>query len=84
MLMISDIVKLAKLALADVDRSKVLLLLDCVNLTTMERELIEKTELDDKRLSDMADVYALSVDTVSLIKRRALRKIGAYITQNFR
>lgn len=69
------------MALADVDRSRVIALLDNVNLTTQERNIIERTELMGERLSDMADVYALSVDAVSLIKRRALRKIGVYITQ---
>lgn len=79
--MISSIVKLAKVALSDVDRSKVIALLDCVNLTTQERNIIERTELAGERLCDMADAYALSIDAVSLIKRRALRKIGVYITQ---
>ena len=79
--MISSIVKLAKVALNDVDRNKVVALLDCVNLTTQERSIIERTELAGERLCDMADVYALSIDAVSLIKRRALRKIGVYITQ---
>ena len=79
--MISSIVKLAKVALNDVDRNKVMALLDCVNLTTQERSIIERTELAGERLCDMADAYALSIDAVSLIKRRALRKIGVYITQ---
>lgn len=79
--MISSIVKLAKVALSDVDRSKVIALLDCVNLTTQERNIIERTELAGERLCDMADAYALSIDAVSLIKRKALRKIGVYITQ---
>ena len=79
--MISSIVKLAKVALSDVDRNKVVALLDCVNLTTQERSIIERTELAGERLCDMADAYALSIDAVSLIKRRALRKIGVYITQ---
>ena len=79
--MISDLVKLAKIALADVDRKKVLELLDCVNLTKMERELVEHTERAGDRLSDMAEVFSLSVDSVSLIKRTAMRKIGVFITQ---
>lgn len=79
--MVSEIVKLAKAALHNVDKNKVIALLDCVNLTRQERELIEKTELAGERLCDMAEVYALSVDAVSLIKSRALRKIGIYLTQ---
>lgn len=82
--MVSSIVKLAKLALSDVDRVKVIALLDSVNLTIQERNIIERTELNGERLCDMADVYALSIDAVSLIKRRALRKIGVYLTQNIR
>ena len=79
--MISGIVKLAKAALADVDKQKVLYLLNCVNLTKQEREIVERTELNGERLADMADVYALSIDSVSLIKRHALQKIGVYLTQ---
>lgn len=79
--MISSIVKLAKIALADVDRSKVIALLNCVNLTTQERDIIERTELNGERLCDMAECYSLSIDAVSLIKRKALRKIGVYLAQ---
>ena len=79
--MITGIVKLAKAALADVDKQKVLFLLDCVNLTKQEREIVERTELAGERLADMADLYALSIDSVSLIKRHALQKIGVYLTQ---
>ena len=79
--MISDIVKLAKVALSDVDRAKVLALLDGVNLTRQERDIVQRTELEGERLYDMAEVYALSVDAVSLIKSRALRKIGVYLTE---
>lgn len=79
--MISDIVKLAKLALSDVDRAKVLALLDGVNLTRQERDIVQRTELEGERLSDMADAYSLSIDSVSLIKRQALRKIGIFLTQ---
>lgn len=79
--MISDIVKLAKVALSDVDRAKVLALLDGVNLTRQERDIVQRTELEGERLYDMADAYSLSIDSVSLIKRQALRKIGIFITQ---
>lgn len=79
--MITGIVKLAKVALADVDKQKVLYLLDQVNLTKQERDIVERTELAGERLADMADLYALSIDSVSLIKRHALQKIGVYLTQ---
>ena len=79
--MVSDIVKLAKVALSDVDRAKVLALLDGVNLTRQERDIVQRTEMEGERLNDMADAYSLSIDSVSLIKRQALRKIGIFITQ---
>ena len=79
--MVSDIVKLAKIALSDVDRARVLGLLDAVNLTRQERDIVQRTELEGERLYNMADVYSLSVDSVSQIKRQALRKIGVYLTQ---
>ena len=82
--MITGVVKLAKIALADVDKKKVLELLDCVNLTRAERVIVERTELDGERLCDMADLFSLSVDSVSLIKRNAMRKIGVFITQKLR
>ena len=79
--MVSGIVKLAKAALHNVDKIKVIALLDCVNLTRQERDIVQRTELEGERLNDMAEVYALSVDAVSLIKSRALRKIGVYLTE---
>lgn len=79
--MVSDIVKLAKLALSNVDRAQVIALLDAVNLTKQERDIVQRTELEGERLNDMADAYSLSIDSVSLIKRQALRKIGIFITQ---
>ena len=82
--MITQVVKLAKLALSNVDRQQVLDLLDAVNLTRQERDIVQRTELDGERLYDIADLYALSLDSVSLIKRNALRKIGIYITQKLR
>lgn len=79
--MITEIVKLAKIALQDVDRNKVIALLNCVNLTRQERDIIEHTELAGERLSDMADLFSLSIDSVSHIKRNAMQKIGIYITR---
>ena len=80
----SSVVKLAKVALADVDKAKVISLLDAVNLTRQERIIVERTELEGERLCDMADLFSLSIDSVSLIKRKALQKIGVYLTQNLR
>ena len=79
--MVSGVVKLAKVALSDVDKNKVLALLDAVNLTKAERDIVQRTEMEGERLYDMADSYSLSIDAVSLIKRQALRKIGIYLTQ---
>lgn len=79
--MITEIVKLAKLALKNVDRMQVIALLDAVNLTKMERDIVQRTELEGERLYDIADAYNLSLDSVSLIKRQALRKIGIFLTQ---
>lgn len=79
--MVSGVVKLAKVALSDVDKNKVLALLDAVNLTRQERDIVQRTEMEGERLYDMADSYSLSIDAVSLIKRQALRKIGIYLTQ---
>ena len=80
--MMSNVVKLAKVSLADVDKSRVIALLDSVNLTRQERIIVERTELEGDRLCDMADLFSLSLDSVSLIKRKALSKIGVYLTQS--
>ena len=79
--MITQIVKLAKVALSNVDKAQVIALLDAVNLTRQERDIVQRTELEGERLYDMAESYALSIDSVSQIKRQALRKIGIYLTQ---
>jgi DNA-directed RNA polymerase specialized sigma24 family protein len=82
--MITQVVRLAKIALSNVDRAQVMELLDAVNLTKQERDIVQRTELEGLRLYDMADAYSLSLDAVSLIKRQALRKIGIYLTQKLR
>lgn len=79
--MITETVKLAKDALSDVDKKKVLALLESVNLTKVERQIVERTELDGERLYDMADFFSLSFDSVAHIKRSAMRKIGMYLTK---
>ena len=77
----TDIVRIAKIVLADVDRKKVLEILEGVNLTKIEKEIVIKTELNGERLYDMADVFSLSVDSISHIKRNAMRKIGIFFTK---
>ncbi|MBO7712202.1 MAG: hypothetical protein J6S85_01705 [Methanobrevibacter sp.] len=79
--MVSDLVRLAKIALADVDKKRVIALLDCINLTDQERSIVEKTELNGVRIYDVSEELMLSDDAVSLIKRNAMRKIGIYLTQ---
>ncbi len=79
--MLSEIVKLAKIALADVDKKRVIALLDCINLTVQERDIVASSELSGERMIDIADRYSLSIDSVSLIKRNAMRKIGIYLTE---
>lgn len=81
MCMVSDLVRLAKIALADVDKKRVIALLDCINLTDQERSIVEKTELNGVRIYDVSEELMLSDDAVSLIKRNAMRKIGIYLTQ---
>ena len=79
--MLSEIVKLAKIALADVDKKRVIALLDCINLTVQERDIVTSSELSGERMIDIADRYSLSIDSVSQIKRNAMRKIGVYLTE---
>ena len=67
--------------MADVDRKRVLEILENVNLTKIEKEIVIKTELDGERLYDMAEVFSLSVDSVSHIKRTAMQKIGIFFTK---
>ncbi|MBO7735093.1 MAG: hypothetical protein J6S67_21195 [Methanobrevibacter sp.] len=39
------------------------------------------SELSGERMIDIADRYSLSIDSVSQIKRNAMRKIGVYLTE---
>jgi DNA-binding CsgD family transcriptional regulator len=59
----------------------VVLLLERVNMTVQEREVVERSELAGERMCDIAESFSLSIDSVSYIKRNAMRKIGTYIAE---
>lgn len=78
----TDIVKIAKIFLSDVDKNKILSTLETINLTNQEKTIIIQTELNGLRLYEMCDVFSLSIDSISHIKRNAMQKIGIFLARN--
>jgi hypothetical protein len=73
------LVALAHAALRDVNKKRVLKLLDSVNLTTNEKEIVLRTEINGERLKTMEDVFGLTADGVMKLKRNAMLRIGNYL-----
>lgn len=74
-------IQLAHDALQNVDRSKVVQLIKAVNLTTQERYIIVKSEIEGIRIKDIVEQLNLSPDSVMRIKTKGMRKIYNYINQ---
>lgn len=74
-------IQLAHDALQNVDRSKVVHLIKAVNLTTQEKFIIVKSEIEGIRIKDIVEQLNLSPDSVMRIKTKGMRKIYNYINQ---
>lgn len=74
-------IQLAHDALQNVDRSKVVHLIKSVNLTTQEKFIIVKSEIEGIRIKDIVEQLNLSPDSVMRIKTKGMRKIYNYINQ---
>lgn len=73
--------KEVKKILANVDREYVEKLIDKVNLSLRDKEIIKATELDKERISEVADKMCLSVDSIAKIKQSAMNRIYLYFMQ---
>ena len=70
-----------KSLLHNVDREFVDSLLEKINLSIREKEVIRSTELDKITISELAEKLFLSPDTISYIKKSAVKKIYLYSLQ---
>lgn len=75
----SPVINLAHTALQDVRKNVVMDLIDSVNLTPQEKEIIIKSELEGMRIAELQDQFNLSVDSIMRIKTKGMQKIGAFI-----
>lgn len=75
----SPVINIAHIALQDVRKNVVMDLIDSVNLTPQEKEIITKSELEGIRIAELQDQFNLSVDSIMRIKTKGMQKIGAFI-----
>lgn len=75
----SPVINIAHIALQDVRKNVVMDLIDSVNLTPQEKEIITKSELEGMRIAELQDQFNLSVDSIMRIKTKGMQKIGAFI-----
>lgn len=75
----SPVINIAHIALQDVRKNVVMDLIDSVNLTPQEKEIIIKSELEGIRIAELQDQFNLSVDSIMRIKTKGMQKIGAFI-----
>lgn len=73
--------KQVKTLLHNVDRDFVIELLDKINLSLREKEIIKSTELDKITISELSEKLYLSPDSISYIKKSAVKKIYLYSLQ---
>lgn len=73
--------KEVKKILSNVDREFLVAFLDKINLSNRERSVINFTELNRETISEVAEKMYISVDSVSHIKKSAIKKIYLYSMQ---
>lgn len=67
--------------LQNVSIKKVMYLIESVNLTPKERDIVIKTELEGFSTIDIQDIYNIAFTTVIKTKKRAMLKIYKYLSQ---
>lgn len=67
--------------LQNVNIKKVMFLIESVNLTPKERDIVVKTELEGFSITDIQDIYNIAFTTVVKAKKRAMLKIYKYLCQ---
>lgn len=73
--------KEVKSLLRNVDKEFVINLLNKINLSARERNVITATELDRVTIYELAEKMFVSPDTISYIKKAAIKKIYSYSIQ---
>jgi DNA-directed RNA polymerase specialized sigma24 family protein len=68
--------------LQNVSIKKVMFLIESVNLTPRERDIVIKTELEGFSITDIQDIYNIAFTTVVKTKKKAMLKIYKYISQD--
>ncbi|GHU22163.1 hypothetical protein FACS1894164_03970 [Spirochaetia bacterium] len=84
----TESIRKVRMALRHPDKSAVLTLLTEVNLTLLEKEIIIRSELDGESVQWIACTLVQwkrhrmpSFSYCEKVKRRAMRKIGLYLTE---
>lgn len=67
--------------LQNVNIKKVMFLIESVNLTPREKDIVIKTELEGFSTVDIQDIYNIAFTTVIKTKKRAMLKIYKYLSQ---
>ncbi len=79
MLQRSDKVQMAHDVLAQPDRELVMRILDSVNITPFQRQLVIDTELSRMSMKELATTHNMSYSTIVIRKRRAMEVIADYL-----
>lgn len=67
--------------LQDANAKKVMFLIESVNLTPREKDIVIKTELEGFSTSDIQDIYNIAFTTAVKTKKKAMLKIYKYLSQ---
>lgn len=68
--------------LSNPSRFEVIALVESVNLTLQEKKIILESELNGKRISEIAEDLNLSPDSIMRIKTKAMNKIHDFAIKN--
>ena len=67
--------------LQNVSIKKVMFLIEAVNLTPREKDIVIKTELEGYSTIEIQDIYNIAFTTVVKTKKKAMLKIYRYLCQ---
>jgi len=73
--------KKVKKILSSVDREFVDSLIEKVNLSPREKEVIRSTELNKETIGEVAEKLCLSVDSIARIKQAAMNRMYIFFVQ---
>lgn len=76
--MVKESTQIAKTILQNVNKVFVIELLEKVNLTTREKQILIDSELEHKTIKEISIEKNISLSYVSVLKRKAVEKIYKY------